>query len=204
MWLRQFQVTMGLQKNNTDILQNMGTKPPFAQWTVTGAGAALVAPKGEGPKVKAATIGRVVDMGISDPFSLGAAMAPAAVDTIEAHFRDLKIDPSYYDVIATGDLGSVGFEIAGDLLKKQGLDIPDEIFTDCGIMIYKKDQPVFAGGSGCACSAVVTYGHFLNRMRNKEIKRLLIVATGALLSPLSYQQKESIPCIAHAVAIEMS
>ncbi|HHX23306.1 MAG: stage V sporulation protein AD [Tepidanaerobacteraceae bacterium] len=181
-----------------------GQKPPFAQWTVTGAGAALVAPKGEGPKVKAATIGRVVDMGISDPFSLGAAMAPAAVDTIEAHFRDLKIDPSYYDVIATGDLGSVGFEIAGDLLKKQGLDIPDEIFTDCGIMIYKKDQPVFAGGSGCACSAVVTYGHFLNRMRNKEIKRLLIVATGALLSPLSYQQKESIPCIAHAVAIEMS
>ncbi|KPU45998.1 stage V sporulation protein AD [Oxobacter pfennigii] len=180
-----------------------GQKPPYAQWTVTGAGAALVAQEGSGPKVKCATIGRVIDMGLSDPFNMGAAMAPAAVDTIEAHFRDLHIKPSHYDVIATGDLGSVGHQIAGDLLNKHGLEIPPEIFTDCGILIYKKDQPVFAGGSGCACSATVTYGHFMNRMKKGEIKRMLIVATGALLSPLSYQQKESIPCIAHAVSIEM-
>lgn len=180
-----------------------GQKPPFAQWTVTGAGAALVAQQGSGPKVKSATIGRVIDMGLSDPFNMGAAMAPAAVDTIEAHFRDLRIEPTHYDVIATGDLGSVGLKIAGDLLSKHGLDIPNEIFTDCGMMIYKKSQPVFAGGSGCACSAVVTYGHLLNRMKKGEIKRMLIVATGALLSPLSYQQKESIPCIAHAVSIEV-
>lgn len=178
-------------------------KPPTAQWTVTGAGAVLVAQQGKGPRVTSATIGRIVDMGLSDPFNMGAAMAPAAVDTIEAHFRDLNIDPSYYDIIATGDLGLVGHRIAGDLLSKHGLKIPNKIFTDCGVLIYKKEQPVFAGGSGCACSATVTYGHFLNRMRKGELKRILIVATGALLSPISYQQKESIPCIAHAVSIEI-
>jgi stage V sporulation protein AD len=178
-------------------------KPPTAQWTVTGAGAGLVAEKGEGPRVTSATIGRIVDMGITDPFNMGAAMAPAAVDTIEAHFRDLNIDPSYYDVIATGDLGRVGHRIAGDLLDKHGFNIPREIFTDCGLLIYKKEQPVMAGGSGCGCSATVTYGHYLNRMKKGELKRILIIATGALLSPLSYQQKESIPCIAHAVSIEM-
>ncbi|PRR77444.1 Stage V sporulation protein AD [Clostridium liquoris] len=180
-----------------------GQKPPTAQWTVTGAGAALVAQKGDGPKVSCATIGKVVDMGISDPFNMGAAMAPAAVDTIEAHFRDLNIDPSYYDLIATGDLGSVGHSIAGDLLDKHGLKILKHRFTDCGLLIYNKDQPVMAGGSGCGCSAVVTYGHLLKRMKKGELKKILIVATGALLSPLSYQQKESIPCIAHAVSIEM-
>lgn len=178
-------------------------KPPTAQWTVTGAGAALLSREGNGPRVTSATIGRVVDMGISDPFNMGAAMAPAAVDTIEAHFRDLDIDPSYYDIIATGDLGQVGHTIAGDLLDKHGIKIPNRIFTDCGVLIYKPDQPVFAGGSGCACSATVTYGHFLKRMVKGELKRILIVATGALLSPLSYQQKESIPCIAHAVSIEI-
>lgn len=178
-------------------------KPPTAQWTVTGAGAALLSSKGNGPRVTSATIGRVIDMGLSDPFNMGAAMAPAAVDTIEAHFRDMKIDPSYYDVIATGDLGKVGHVIAGDLLTEHGLSIPNKIFTDCGILIYKDSQPVIAGGSGCACSATVTYGHLLNRMRKGELKRILIIATGALLSPLSYQQKESIPCIAHAVSIEM-
>lgn len=179
-------------------------KPPTAQWTVTGAGAALVADHGDGPKVTTATIGRVIDMGLTDPFNMGAAMAPAAVDTIESHFRDLNRDPSYYDVIATGDLGRVGHRIAGDLLKKHGLDIPEEIFTDCGILIYRKDQPmVFAGGSGCACAATTTFGHFLNRMRKGEIEKILVIATGALLSPMSYQQKESIPSVAHAVSIEL-
>ncbi|MBF8983262.1 stage V sporulation protein AD [Lutibacter sp. B2] len=178
-------------------------KPPTSQWTVTGAGAVLLSKNGQGPRVTSATIGRVVDMGISDPFNMGSAMAPAAVDTIEAHFRDLNIDPSYYDLIATGDLGQVGHRIACDLLTEHGFKMPPEIFTDCGILIYKKDQPVMAGGSGCGCSATVTYGHFLNRMRRGELKRILIVATGALMSPMSYQQKESIPCIAHAVSIEM-
>lgn len=178
-------------------------KPPTAQWTVTGAGAAVVSSKGDGPRIIAATIGRIIDMGLSDPYNMGSAMAPAAVDTIEAHFRDMQLDPDHYDLIATGDLGRVGHHIAGDLLKEHKLDIPKEIFTDCGLLIYSPDQPVMAGGSGCGCSATVTYGHLMKRMRQGEIKRMLIIATGALLSPLSYQQKESIPCIAHAVAIEI-
>lgn len=176
--------------------------PPTAQWTVTGAGAALVAAEGDGPRVTGATIGRVIDMGISDPFNMGAAMAPAAVDTIEAHFRDFQVDASHYDLIATGDLGKVGHTIAAELLAKHGVDIPREKLTDCGLLIYKDSQPVAAGASGCACSAVVTYGHFYNKLCRGELKRILVVATGALLSPLSYQQKESIPCVAHAVAIE--
>jgi stage V sporulation protein AD len=96
----------------------------------------------------------------------------------------------------------VGHRIAGDLLQEHGMEIPREILTDCGLLIYSSEQPVMSGGSGCGCSATVTYGHLINRMKNGEIKRMLIIGTGALLSPLSYQQKESIPCIAHAVAIE--
>jgi stage V sporulation protein AD len=142
-------------------------------------------------------------MGLSDPFNMGAAMAPAAVDTIEAHFRDMNITPAHYDLIATGDLGRVGHRIAGDLLTKHGLAIPIEKLTDCGILMYKEDQPVLAGGSGCACVATTTFGHLLNRMRHGELNRILVIATGALLSPMSYQQKESIPCIAYAVSIEM-
>ncbi|MCT8977656.1 stage V sporulation protein AD [Clostridium sp. CX1] len=180
-----------------------GQKPPTAQWTVTGAGAALVSKEGNGPRITSATIGKVVDMGISDPFNMGAAMAPAAVDTIEAHFRDLNIDPTYYDLISTGDLGKIGHEIAAELLRKDGLKIPEDILTDCGTLMYRKDQPVFAGASGCACAATVTYGHFLNRMKKGELKRILVIATGALLSPMSYQQKESIPGVAHAVSIEI-
>jgi stage V sporulation protein AD len=180
-----------------------GQKPPTAQWTVTGAGAVVLGEQGTGPKVTSATIGRVIDMGITDPFNMGGAMAPAAVDTIEAHLRDFNIEPSYYDLIATGDLGKVGHESAIELLIKNGIEMPINIFTDCGLLIYKKDQPVFSGGSGCACSATVTYGHLLNRMRRGELKKILIVATGALMSPISYQQKDSIPCIAHAVSIEM-
>ncbi len=178
-------------------------RPPTAQWTVTGAGAAVLAQNGNGPKVTSATIGRVIDMGISDPYNVGPAMAPAAVDTIEAHFRDLNIDATHYDLIATGDLGKVGHEVANALFEKHNINMPENIFTDCGLLIYKKEQPSFAGGSGCACSATVTYGHLLNRMRKGELKKILIVATGALFSPISFQQKESIPCIAHAVSIEM-
>lgn len=178
-------------------------KPPTAQWTVTGAGAALLVPEGEGPHVTAATIGKIIDMGISDPLNMGGAMAPAAVDTIEAHFRDLRCSSSYYDLIVTGDLGRVGHSIATDLLGQHGIKFAPNQFGDCGLMIFSKEQPVFAGGSGCACSAAVTYGHLLKRMHQGKLRRILVVATGALLSPLSYQQKESIPCIAHAVAIEM-
>lgn len=178
-------------------------KPPTAQWTVTGSGAAVLASSGKGPRVVAATIGKVIDMGISDPFNMGTAMAPAAADTILSHFNDTGLEPSYYDLIATGDLGAVGHVIAADLLEKSGLKIPSEIFVDCGLLIYGKDQPVQAGASGCGCSATVTYGHILNRLKKGELKKILIIATGSLHSPLSYQQKETIPCIAHAVSIEL-
>ncbi|SHE35063.1 stage V sporulation protein AD [Seinonella peptonophila] len=179
-------------------------KPPTAQYTVTGAGTVVVDRAKDGPRITSATIGRVIDMGISDPFNMGAAMAPAAVDTIQAHFRDLQRAPDYYDLIVTGDLAKVGFEIANELLQKHNVPIDRTQFKDCGMMIYNyEEQMVQSGGSGCACSAVVTYGHLLNQMREGKWKRMLVVATGALLSPLSYQQGETIPCIAHAVSIEM-
>ncbi|MFT4414217.1 stage V sporulation protein AD [Fredinandcohnia humi] len=179
-----------------------GQKPPTAQWTVTGAGVALLSNNGVGPRVTSATIGRVVDIGFSDPFNMGGAMAPAAVDTIEAHFRDMQIDASYYDLIVTGDLGHIGREVSLDLMHKHGITLEESKYLDCGLLIYREDQPVLSGGSGAACSATVVYGHILNRMRKGEFNRILVVATGALLSPLSYQQNETIPCIAHAVSIE--
>ncbi|MFS8579391.1 MAG: stage V sporulation protein AD, partial [Novibacillus thermophilus] len=179
-----------------------GQKPPTAQWTVTGAAAAVVTSEGAGPRVTAATIGRIVDMGLKDPFNMGGAMAPAATDTLEAHFRDLGLSETEYDLILTGDLGKIGFRTMVDLLDEHGLQLPQDRLNDCGLMIYSEEQPVQAGASGAACSACVTYGHVLNRMRSGELNKVLIVATGALHSPISYQQKESIPCIAHAVAIE--
>jgi stage V sporulation protein AD len=178
-------------------------KPPTAQWTVTGAGAAVVSSEGSGPRVVCATIGRVIDMGVSDPFNMGSAMAPAAADTIETHFNDTRLSPSDYDLIVTGDLGKVGHRIATELLLDKGFKMPEGRFNDCGVMIYREEQDVFAGGSGCACSAIVTYGYLLDMMRKGAIKRLLLVSTGALLSPMSYQQRESIPAVAHAVSIEM-
>ena len=115
-------------------------KPPTAQWTVTGAGAALLGREGVGPRVSAATIGRIVDLGISDPFNLGGAMAPAAVDTIRAHFRDMAVDASHYDLIVTGDLGKVGYKLANELFLKHNVRIPPEKFIDGGMIIYKTSR----------------------------------------------------------------
>lgn len=183
-----------------------GQKPPTAQWTVTGAGVAILA-KNSGnagdPVTTSATIGKVIDMGITDPFNMGGAMAPAAADTICAHFNDLGRNPDYYDLIVTGDLGQIGHETAMDLLSKSNINLTEDKFKDCGMLIYKSDQPVQAGASGAGCSATVLYGHLLNEMKKGTYKKILVVATGALLSPLSFQQGESIPCIAHAVSIEM-
>ncbi|WP_280770391.1 stage V sporulation protein AD [Salipaludibacillus daqingensis] len=179
-------------------------KPPTAQWTTTASGAAVVANIGDGPVVTSATIGKVIDMGLSDPFNMGGAMAPAAADTLVAHFRDRDLSPDHYDLIATGDLGKIGSPILLELLEDKELHIPIDTIKDCGLMIYRESQPIQAGGSGAGCSSAVTYGHLLNRMKNGDIQKMLIVATGALLSPISFQQKESIPCIAHAVSIEAS
>ena len=179
-----------------------GQKPPTAQWTATGAGCALIGKNNQGPFITSATIGKVVDMGLTDPFNMGGAMAPAAVDTIIRHLHDRNLDASYYDLIVTGDLGRIGHEASFDLLIEQQVPIEKEQYVDCGIMLYKEEQPVQAGGSGSACSAIVTYGHILNRMRKGELSRVLFVATGSLHSPMTIQQKSTIPCIAHAVAIE--
>lgn len=182
-------------------------KPPTSQCTVTGAGFALVKQNG-GDKncvvTTSATFGKVVDMGLKDPFNMGGAMAPAAIDTIITHFKDLNIkDPNYYDLIITGDLGKYGREITYSSLKEKGLAIDSDKYTDAGILIYdEKNKESLAGGSGAACSAVVTYGHIINEMKKGTYKRVLVVATGALLSQVSAQQQESIPCIAHAVALE--
>ncbi|MFB5762780.1 stage V sporulation protein AD [Paenibacillus medicaginis] len=179
-------------------------KPPTAQYTVTGSGCAVVAHAEQGVIVDCATLGRIVDMGIKDPFNMGGAMAPAAADTILSHFKDTGRGPEDYDMIVTGDLASVGLPILKELLQKQGVDPDKTDMNDCGLMIYdrEKQADVFAGGSGCGCSAVVTYGHLLKKLEKRELNRILVVATGALLSPLSYQQGDSIPCIAHAVALE--
>ncbi|AET61874.1 stage V sporulation protein AD [Paenibacillus terrae HPL-003] len=179
-------------------------KPPTAQYTVTGSGTVVVGHAKTGTVVDCATIGRVMDMGIKDPFNMGGAMAPAAADTLLSHFRDTGRDPGYYDLIVTGDLASVGMPIVKELLKKQNIDMSQTEFNDCGLLIYdlNKQKQVIAGGSGAGCSAVVTYGHLLKRIEKGELQKVLVVATGALLSPLSTQQGESIPCIAHAVALE--
>ena len=179
-----------------------GQKPPTAQWTVTGAGCALVGKHTTGPTITSATIGKVVDMGLTDPFNMGGAMAPAAVDTIIQHLQDRKVDASYYDLIITGDLGQIGHDSSYELLQEKNIHINKDQYVDCGLLIYKDDQPVQSGGSGTACSAVVTYGHILNRMQARELNKILFVATGSLHSPMSVQQKNTIPCIAHAVSIE--
>ena len=149
-----------------------------------------------------ATVGKVIDMGLTDPFNMGGAMAPAAADTISAHFKDLGRDPSYYDLIITGDLAKIGRKTAQDLLQQKGINLDESQFQDCGLLIYGQDQPVQSGASGPGCSATVLYGHLLNQMKKGVYKKILMIATGALLSPLTFQQGESIPCIAHAVSIE--
>ncbi|UOQ85416.1 stage V sporulation protein AD [Gracilibacillus salinarum] len=177
-------------------------KPDSSQWTVTGAGVAILAKNGAGPKVTSATIGKVIDRQLKDPFNMGGAMAPAAYDTITQHLKDRNITADYYDYIITGDLAKYGRDICLDLLSKDNYQIQESKFIDCGLTVYKPNQPVFAGGSGPACSAVVTYGHFVKKLMQGECNKILVVATGALLSPLTVQQKQTIPCIAHAVSIE--
>ncbi len=176
-----------------------------AQITVTAAGAAVVTSgkEGKGVKITAATIGKVMDMGIKDPFNMGAVMAPAAADTIAAHFKEREIPADYYDLILTGDLGKVGHLILLDLLKEKNLAIDPQKTNDGGKMIFPDLPQNFAGGSGCGCMASVAYGHIWQEMQRKNLKKVLCVATGALLSTLSVQQKESIPGVAHAVALEM-
>ena len=175
---------------------------PTCQWTVTGSGAMVLGRSGDYPKVTYVTTGLVKDYGIKDANNMGAAMAPAAVDTIYNHFKDTGRKPKDYDIIATGDLGKVGKEITTKLLLDYGYDISNN-YIDCGDIIFDDErQKTDCGGSGCGCSAVVTCGYLYKKLMKREIKSILLVSTGALMSTTSSLQGESIPGIAHAVAIE--
>ena len=180
-------------------------RPPCATWTVTGSGAVVLEEQEEpeaGVYVVAATPGKIVDYGITDKANMGACMAPAAVSTISTHLKDLGLQPEYYDRIVTGDLGSVGSEILLDLLKAEGFDISKQ-HMDCGLTIYDQSfQDVHSGGSGCGCAAVTLAGYLLSKLREGKWKRILFVPTGALLSTVSSNEGDSVPGIAHGVALE--
>lgn len=183
-------------------LEYGGQRPPSAQWTVTAAGCMVLAKNGKGPRITQVTTGKIVDMGVTDISNMGAAMAPAAIDTLTAHFEDTQKKPSDYDLILTGDLGVVGSEILVKLMKENGYDISQN-HNDCGKMIYDaKKQDVHAGGSGCGCCAGVLCGHIYKRLKSGDLDSVLVIATGALMNPMIINQGESIPSIAHAVSIE--
>ena len=178
-----------------------GQRTPTAQWTVTGSGAVLIRSQGNGPKITACTIGSVVDLGICDANNMGAAMAPAALSTIRAHFQDLSVSADDYDLIVTGDLGQYGKELLLTLAQKEGLNLGGKL-ADCGTIIFDlQNQDVHAGGSGCGCSAITLCGYLLNKLKTGKMKKILFCGTGALLSPTSSQQGLSIPGVCHAVAI---
>lgn len=172
-------------------------RAPSAQWTVTGSGACVVSKGGSKtkPKVKFATVGKIVDLGVNDQNNMGAAMAPAAADTLNTFFADTQTKPQDYDAIFTGDLGVFGSALLYDLI-----DIRDN-HKDCGAMIYKGMKDVGAGGSGCGCCASVLCGHILKNVESKNLHNILVMATGALLSPTSVLQNSTIPSIAHLVNI---
>ena len=182
----------------------LGTqRTPTAQWTVTGAGAAVLTSNGQGPYITNITPGKIVDMGIKDANNMGAAMAPAALDTLITHFKDTGRNPSYYDAILTGDLGYIGKDILTDMAKTEGYNIKAN-YNDCGVLIFDKEkQDTHSGGSGCACVASVFSGYLFKQLKERKYKRILVIATGALMNSTSSQQGETIPGIAHAISIEL-
>ncbi|MCR4925973.1 MAG: stage V sporulation protein AD [Clostridiales bacterium] len=183
-------------------LEYGGQRPPAAQWTATASGAAVIKNQGEGPHIDAVTIGRIQDMGIKDANNMGAAMAPAAAETIADFLNDTNTKPEDYDIILTGDLGAIGSTLLKQLLEKdKNIDI-SAVHKDGGLMIYDIDkQDVNSGGSGCGCSGAIVCSYILNRLRSGELKKVLFVGTGALMSSTSSKQGESIPAIAHAVLL---
>lgn len=183
-------------------LEQGTTRPPQSQWTVTGAGACLISDSGSGIKIVNGTIGKVVDFGVTDVNNMGAAMAPACADTLVRHFRDTNSSPEDYDLILSGDLGALGSRLLKDLCWEKGYDISVQ-HVDCGEVIYKVIEDEFQGGSGAGCSAVVFNSYIVTKMKQLKFRRVLFAATGALLSTVSSGQGESIPCISHAVQLEI-
>lgn len=178
-------------------------RPPTSQWTVTGSSAAVLSKSGTGPFITNVTPGKIVDRGITDANNMRSAMAPAAVSTILTHLKDTGRKPTYYDAIITGDLGHIGKSIVLDLCKTEGVQL-SSVYNDCGVLMFDKEkQDTHSGGSGCACCGTVFSGYFFNQLKEKKIKKMLLVATGALMNSTSTQQGESIPGIAHAISIEL-
>ena len=176
-------------------------RTPTAQWTATAAGCTILADKGEGPYVTHVICGRIVDKGITDSNNMGAAMAPAAYDTLSAFFRDTQTGPKDYDLILTGDLGELGHDIVRDFFQRDGIDLTDR-YQDCGLLLYDREkQDMHAGASGCGCSAAVLNGYVLPGLRAGKWRRVLFAPTGALLSPTTSFQGESVPGICHAVCL---
>ena len=177
-------------------------RPPQAQWTVTGAGSYLLSTTTKGyPIISSATIGKVIDFGVTDVNNMGAAMAPAASSTLIEHLTNTNTKPSDYDLILTGDLGALGSRLLKHLTLKSGIDISKN-HVDCGELVYNIKEENFQGGSGAGCSTVVTGSYIYPKLKSGELKKVLFLATGALLSTVSSQQGESIPSISHAVVLE--
>lgn len=182
-------------------LEYGAVRTPSAQWTVTGSGAVILSPEQSNVRVDAITTGIMVDMGVKDSANMGAAMAPASASCILSHFSDTGLCSDDYDVIVTGDLGLVGTKLLNELVHMEGVDISGR-HLDCGNMIFDcKRQNTGSGGSGCGCSASVLCGHFLPLLESGKLRRMLLVCTGALMSPTTYQLGESVVGIAHAVAL---
>ena len=178
-----------------------GQRTPTSQWTVTGSGAALVCSSGTGPRIECCTLGTVTDLGIKDANNMGAAMAPAAFETIRAHMQDLNRTPEDFDLIVTGDLGQLGKEVLLELGRRNHLPLGGKL-ADCGTLVFDNTtQDVHAGGSGCGCSAITLCGYLLNQLNEGKLRRILFCGTGALLSPTSTQQGLPIPGVCHAVSI---
>lgn len=196
---------MGSEKQFRNPTEYGAPKPKTATFTATGGASILLTNENTGIKVESSTIGKIVDYEQTDPLHMGAVMAPAAADTIHRHLTDMNRTPDYYDLILTGDLGTYGKEILIDFMKTEyGLDISDN-YNDCGVMLYDLDvqKEVLAGGSGPVCSALVNYSLVLDLLKKKKIKKVLLVATGALFSPTMVYQHENILSIAHAVSLEV-
>ncbi len=187
-------------------LEYGGQRTPTAQWTVSAAGACVVASEAKGnfPLVTGATVGQITDLGVTDANNMGAAMVPAAARTLLNFFSDTQTVPEDYDAIFTGDLGATGSELLCEMMKREGVDI-SPVHRDCGEMIFDRErQDVHAGGSGCGCAASILCGHILPSLCKGEFHRVLFIATGAMMSPTSCQQGETIPSVAHLVRIESS
>ena len=182
-------------------LEYGGQRPPTAQWTATASGAALGGLGGKGVRIAAMCGGCVTDLGVTDANNMGAAMAPAAADTLAHFLEDTHTDPTDYDAVITGDLGVIGSQLLQTLMEKKGLPLSDR-HADCGVLLFdRKTQDVHAGGSGCGCAASVLCSYILGKLERREWRNVLFTATGALMSPTSSQQGESIPGIAHLVQL---